>query len=346
MPVISYQQTSQNWSEKKLNRVNMFKNHIKIAWRNLSCHKANSFINISGLAIGMAACIVILLFALYEKSFDSMHHKNIYRLNDVETFTATATTQKTAVTMFPMGPTVKDEFPEVVNYSRLEGKNQYEMTYGEKRVFFKQTFFADRSILDMFDFPLLQGTRQTALQKPNSIVLTESAARKLFGDANPAGKTVTHFGEDTVLYTVTGILKDIPGNSQFQFDALQSFNTVYKPGWMDHWNNHWVSTYIELARNTDVAALEKKFPAYLKKHVQGKDIHYGLFLLPLKDVHASATDIIYDDINFQKFDRRYTYIFMGIGLLVLFIACNKFINLSTARSAERGKEVGIRKTIV
>src|SRR3569833_1031337 len=121
MPVISYQQTSQNWSEKKLNRVNMFKNHIKIAWRNLSCHKANSFINISGLAIGMAACIVILLFALYEKSFDSMHHKNIYRLNDVETFTATATTQKTAVTLFLLGLLVFVVFLFVVFFCCLVG---------------------------------------------------------------------------------------------------------------------------------------------------------------------------------------------------------------------------------
>jgi putative ABC transport system permease protein len=324
----------------------MFKNYFVIAWRNLTRHKLYSAINIIGLAIGMAACIVVLLFALYEKSFDSMHHRNLYRLNDVEKFTSTGATQKTAITMFPMGPTMKEEFPEVVNYSRVDGKSKYEMTYGEKRVFFPQTFFVDGSFLLMFDFPLLQGDRQTVLQKPNSIVLTESAARKLFGSADPIGKTLSHFGEDTLLFTVTGILKDVPANSQFQFDALQSLNTVYKPDWMNRWNDHWVNTYLELAPHTDVAALEKKFPAYLKKHqVSGQQIHYGLFLLPLQDVHANAVDIIYDDINFQKFDRRYTYIFMAVGLLVLLIACINFMNLSTAQSAERAKEVGIRKTI-
>jgi putative ABC transport system permease protein len=324
----------------------MFRNYLKLALRNLNRNRTYSFLNIFGLATGIAACIVILLFVFYEKSFDNMHHRNIYRLNEVEKFSGTATAQKSAVTMFPMGPTLKDEFPEVLNYSRVQLNNEYEMTYGEKRVFFPQTYFVDTSFLRMFDFPLLQGDRPTALQKPNSIVLTESAARELFGTADPIGKTVSHFGEDTLLFTVTGILKDVPGNSQFQFAALQSFNTVYKPNWMNRWGVNWLNTYVELAPNTDMAALEKKFPAYLKKHgVGGQQIHYELFLLPLRDVHANAVDIGEDDINFQKFDKRYTNIFMAVGLLVLLIACINFMNLSTAQSAERGKEVGIRKSI-
>jgi len=305
-----------------------------------------SFLNIFGLATGLAACIAILLFVFYERSFDTMHHKNIYRLNDVETFTSTSTTQKTANTMFPMGPTIKEEFPEVLNYSRLLGRSQYEITFGDKRVFFPQSLFVDTSFLQMFDFPLLKGDRQTVLQRPNSIVLTESAARTLFGTADPIGKTVAHFGEDTVIFTVTGILKNVPGNSQLQFDALYSFNTIYKPNWMDRWRDHWVTTYVELSRNSDAAALGKKFPDYLQRHKVGsKDIQYGLFLLPLRDVHANAADIIYDDLNYQKFDRRYTDIFMAIGLLVLLIACINFMNLATAQSAERSKEVGLRKTI-
>ena len=324
----------------------MLKNYFIITWRSLSRHKLFSAINIIGLATGMAACLVILLFVFYENSFDSMHHRNIYRLNEVQTFASTATTEKIATTMFPMGPTLKDEFPEVLNYSRADLNTQYEMTYGEKRVFLPQTCFVDTAFLRMFDFPLLKGDRQAALQKPNSIVLTESAARTLFGNADPIGKTVSHFGDDTLLFTVTGILKDVPANSQFQFDALLSFNTVYKPKWMDRWGSNWVNTYLELAPNTDIAALERRFPAYLKKHPVGdKQIHYALFLLPLRDVHANAADIGEDDINFQKFDKRYTNIFIALALLVLLIACINFTNLSTARSAERGKEVGIRKSI-
>ena len=324
----------------------MFHIYLQSAFRNLKRNRTYSFLNIFGLATGMAACIVILLFVCYENSWDGMHHRNLYRLNDVEKFTSTGITQKTAGTMFPMGPTLKDEFPEVVNYSRVDGKSQYEMSYGDKRVFFQQTLFVDSSFLGMFDFPLLEGDRQSVLQKPNSVVLTQSAARKLFGAADPIGKTVTHFGGDTLLFTVTGILKDMPGNSQFQFDALQSFNTLYKASWMNRWRDHWVNTYLELAPNTDAATLENKFPAYLQKHrVGGKDIQYGLFLLPLREVHAHAAEILYDDINYQKFDQRYTDIFMGIGVLVLLIACINFMNLSTAQAAERAKEVGIRKTI-
>jgi putative ABC transport system permease protein len=324
----------------------MFKIYLKSALRNMNRNRVYSFLNIFGLATGMAACIVILLFVFYEKSFDSMHHKNLYRLNEVQTFPGTGASGKNATTMFPMGPTLKEEFPGILNYSRVQLKRQYEMSYGEKRIFFPHTFFVDSSFLQMFDFPLLEGDRQTALQRPNSIVLTESAARKLFGATDPIGKTLSHFGEDTFLFKVTGILKDIPGNSQFQFDALQSFNTIYKPDWANRWDGNWLNTYLELAPNTDMAVLEKKFPAYLKKYKIGdQHLQYQLFLLPLREIHANAVDIGEDDINFQKFDQRYTNIFMGIGLLVLLIACINFMNLATARSAERSKEVGIRKTI-
>jgi putative ABC transport system permease protein len=258
---------------------------------------------------------------------------------------ATGVSQKSAIVAFSMGPGLKEQFPGILDYTRIDVNNQYELTYGEKRVFYPRTFFVDTSFLGMFDFPLVEGDRQTALQKPNSIVLTQASARQLFGASDPLGKTVSHFGGDTLLYTVTGILKDVPANSQFQFEALQSYNTVYKPSWMDRGEGT-VATYLQLAPHTDVAALEKQFPAYLTKHGAGsKDIHYELFLQSLSDVHAGSVDIEDAGVNFQKFDKRYTGIFMAIGLLVLLIACINFMNLATAQSAERAKEVGIRKTI-
>jgi len=326
----------------------MIKNYLITAWRNLSKHKLYSAINIIGLATGMAACIVILLFVYYERSFDNMHSKNIYRLNEVQKFPGMVASQKVALSMFPMGPTLKEDFPQVKNFTRINWDNNYQMTFGDKRIYLPQIYFVDTSFLAMFDFPLLKGNRQNVLLKPNSAVLTESGARKLFGNVNPIGKTITHYGGDTLSYTVTGILKDVPNNSQLQFDALFSFNTRYKPDWMKYWGGNWLDTYLELAPGTDIASMEKKFPDYLKKHMTGDNEgwkYYELFLLPFQDVHANSADIGLDYINFQKFDKSYTRIFMLIGLIVLAIACINFMNLSTARSAERAKEVGIRKSI-
>ncbi len=324
----------------------MFRNYFKTAWRNLRKNKTYSIINIAGLAIGMAACIVIMLFVFYEKSFDHMHTKNIYRLNEVQKFPGMVASQKVALSMFPMGQTMKEEFPEIRNYTHVRWNNKYQATYKDKRVYLPQMFSVDTSFLRMFDFPLLKGDGTTALKSPNSIVLTESTARKLFGDEDPMGKTIYHYAADTVLFKVTGIVANVPENSQLQFDALTSFNTFIKPAWSNMWGGNWLNTYFELAPNTDIAAMEKKFPAYLKAHLQGDGWkYYELFLLPLKDVHANAADIGLDYVNYQKFDKNYTNIFSVIALIVLLIACINFMNLSTARSAERAKEVGIRKSI-
>jgi putative ABC transport system permease protein len=325
----------------------MLKNYFTIAWRNLSKHKLYSAINIIGLAIGMAACIVIMLFVYYERSFDRMHTKNIYRLNEVQKYPGMLSSQKVALSMFPMGPTLKNEFPEIINYTRVNWNDNYQITFGEKRIYLPHTYFVDSSFLSIFDFPLIKGNRLQVLQKPNSAVLTESGARKLFGSADPIGKTITHYAGDTASFIVTGIIKDVPDNSQFQFDALFSFNTIYKPDWMKNWGGNWLNTYLELAPNTNTVAMAKKFPAYLKKHMGDGEgwKYYELFLLRLQDVHANSADIGLDYLNFQKFDKNYTSIFMIIALIVLSIACINFMNLSTARSSERAKEVGIRKSI-
>ncbi|HMH31931.1 MAG TPA: ABC transporter permease [Puia sp.] len=326
----------------------MLKSYFKTAWRNLWKNKVYSAINIIGLAIGMAACIVIMLFVTYEKSFDNFHTKNIYRLNEVQKFPGMVASQKVALSMFPMAPTLKNDFPEIRNYTRINWREKVQMTYQEKRVYFPMMFFVDSTFFQLFDFKLLRGNRQTALQKPNSVVLTQDAATKLFGQEDPIGKTVSHYGNDTLMFTVTGIVENVPSNSQLQFDGLFSFNTIYRPDWMNGWGGNWLNSYFELAPNTNIAALEKKFPAYLKKYMSKNGDgwkYYELFLLPLKDVHANTADIGLDYINYQKFDKNFTRIFSVIALIVLIIACINFMNLSTARSAERAREVGIRKSI-
>src|SRR6516225_8842421 len=325
----------------------MLRNYFKTAWRNLWKHKGYTLINIIGLATGMAACIVIMLFVFYEKSFDNIHKKNIYRLNEVQKFPGMVASQKVALSMFPMAPAIKNDFPEILNYTRIHWREKAQMVNGEKRVFLPMTFFVDSTFLQIFDFPLLEGNRATALMQPNSMVLTRTSAKNIFGKSNPLGKTLKYYSWDTLNFVVTGILDDIPKNSQLQFDALFSFNTVYKPDWLNNWGGNWLNSYFVLAPNTSPAALEKKFPAFLKKYMKDGDgwKYYELFLLPLKDVHDHSAEIGLDYINYQKFDRNYTRVFWIIALIVLTIACVNFMNLSTARSAERSREVGIRKSI-
>lgn len=325
----------------------MFKNYFKTAWRNLWKNKIYSAINISGLAIGMAACIIIMLFVSYERSFDSFHKKNIYRLNEVQKFEGMVAAQKVALTMFPMGPTLKSEFSEIKNFTRINATDNEPLFIGDKKIYVKRICFVDSTFLDIFDFPLLKGDRHKALEKSNSIVLTKTQAEMFFGTADPIGKTLTNYGRnDTASVIVTGVLEDVPQNSQLQFNALVSFSTIAKPQWMNNWGGNWLNTYFELSPNTNIASLEKKFPAYLKKHMPNDNWkNYELFLLPLNEVHAGATDVGLDSFNYQQFDKTYTNIFFIIALIVLLIACVNFMNLSTARSAERAREVGIRKSI-
>lgn len=324
----------------------MFKNYFKTAWRNLWKNKIYSSINIIGLAIGMAAFIIIMLFVSYERSFDNFNKKNIYRLNEVQKFEGMVAAQKVALSMFPMAPTLKAEFPEIKNYTRINAANNTPLNYGDKKVFIKRICFVDSTFLNLFDFKLLNGDRKSVLEKKNSIVLTKETAEKLFGKEDPIGKVLVNYNRDTTTLLVTGVLANVPQNSQLQFDALVPFSTIEKPDWMNNWGGNWLNTYLELAPNTNVAELEKKFPAYLKRHMSNDNWkNYELFLLPLKKVHGGATDIGLDNFNYQQFDESYTNLFFIIALIVLLIACINFMNLSTARSAERAREVGVRKSI-
>lgn len=324
----------------------MFRNYLRIAWRNLLKNKTFSFINITGLAIGMASCIMIMLFVTYEKGFDGQHTKNIYRLCEVQKWEGMVAPQNVALSMYPMATALKREYPEVINFTRVAKNDGLDINYGEKRIFLKTAAMVDSTFLQLFNFKLTAGDRATALMKPGSIVLSEETAAKMFGDADPIGKTIVKNIGDTVVLNVTGVIK-IPAESHMQFDALISFSTRYNPGWENNWGGNWLVTYLELAPNANIAGLTNKFPAFLKKHMAEDDRWkgYELFLQSLPDVHAGSTNITHDYINFQKFDKRYTYIFFIIGVMILIIACINFMNLSTARSAERAKEVGIRKSI-
>jgi len=326
----------------------MIKSYFKSALRNLWKSKFFSAINIIGLSIGIATCIMIMLFVVYEKSFDNMHTKNIYRLSEVQKFPGMVASQKVALSMAPMGPNLKNEYPEIKNYTRVKWTNKFQVSNQDEKLFLPQVLFTDSTFFDIFDFELIKGNRHTALLEPNSVVLTQATAQKLFGNQDPMGKTITHYGGDTLTFAVTGIMANVPQNSQMQFDGLFSLNTM-RQKWVDRmnsWGGNWLNTYVELAPGTNIKSLEAKMPAFLKKHIKGDGWkQYELFYTALRNVHAATNDVGLDYLNYQKFDRQSTNLFSLIAIVVLVIACINFMNLTTARSAERSKEVGIRKSI-
>ncbi|MEO6303676.1 MAG: ABC transporter permease [Bacteroidia bacterium] len=325
----------------------MFKNYIKLALRNLWKNKIFSGINIIGLSIGLAVCITIMLFVQYEKSFDSFHTKNIYRLDEVQSWEGMVQPQKVALSMYPMASTLKNDFPEVITATHFHFNPATSVKYNDTKIFFKRSYWADSNFFKIFDFKLAKGDRKTALREPKSIVLTNESAEKLFGKEDPLGKTLsTNNSRDTIQFIVTGVLEPLPKNSHLQFEVLYSFNSFVGPETLNEWGGNWTITYLELSPNANIKALEKKFPAYLQKYM-GKDATkgYKLFLQSLPEVHGHSGDITHDYNNFQKFDSDYTQVFFIIAIIVLLIGCINFINLSTARSSGRAKEVGVRKSI-
>jgi len=329
----------------------MLKNYFILTLRNLWKNKVFSAINIAGLSMGMAVCITIVLFVRYEKSFDSLHSKNIYRLNEVQSPEGMAAPQNVALSMYPMGPTLKSDFPEVKDFVRISPFEMAGLAYGDKKVFFDNMFWADPSFFSIFNFKLLKGDPSTVLSEKNTVVLTTESAKKLFGDEDPIGKSLsTHNRSDTLHFTVTGVMENVAKNSHLQFNGLISMSSIVDPNdqenWRSSWGGNWLITYLELADHTNTADMEKKFPTYLKKYMNDEaPKSLQLFLQPLKEVHGTSGNITHDYHNFQKFDQEITNLFLTIALIVLVIACANFVNLSTAKSSGRAKEVGVRKSI-
>jgi len=326
----------------------MLKNYLAIALRNIRQNPLYAFINIFSLAIGLAACLAIYLFISDERSFDAFHNnkENIYRLDEVQNFSGT-NVQKVALSMPGMGPALAREFPEVVTYTRFMNRNKLLVEKEEKRFLLNNLAHVDSTYLEIFDFPLLQGDRTTALDLPYTMVITEETALKFFTSADEAMNNTLKFRERE--YKITGILKTIPEQSHMQVDALVSMTTTTSEdkGFNDRWGSNFLNTYLVLYPNTNIEAMEEKFPAFMSRHMDDPDIneYYQLFVQPLDQVHLASTDIEHDYNNYRKFNGKYLDIFSIVGIFILLIASVNFMNLTTARASHRGKEIGVRKTV-
>jgi putative ABC transport system permease protein len=315
----------------------MIKNYLKIALRNIRRHKGYSFINIAGLAIGMACCILILLWVQDELSYDRFHGNasDIYRVIQDINFTDHSTTW--TITQGPLGPSLEKDFPEIIRAARITWRG-FRLTYSEKS-FDERVGMADGSIFEMFTFPLIKGDPATALSEPRSIVLTEETAEKYFGTEDPLGKTIK--ADNRYDFLVTGVMKNIPRNSHLQFDFLIPFIFGRELKYtVDNWRNSQFRTYVQLQKGIPYQEVVQKISGYLyKKPTLEKDAR--LNLQPLTRIH------LYSNYEFDQAhgDITFVTIFSVIASFILLIACINFMNLATARSGNRAKEIGMRKVV-
>ncbi len=325
----------------------MLKNYFTLALRNLWKRRGFSAINILGLSVGMTACFLIFLYVHFELSYDSFHRKadRIYRVVcDIKTPSETIMADGPA---WPVLPNMKSRFPEIESAVRTVRTSLLVRT-GDIKFQEENSLFADPAFFQIFDFPLLKGDPATVLKDPFSVVFSESAAKKYFGNTNPVGQTIL-LAQKAWPVKVTGLMKDLPENSQISADMIVSMTTETKnlnAGVEDYWewSDYHPICFILLKPGTHPQALVNKFPAFIE-NVEGAEMKKqqmktSLSLEPLKDVYLRSTRNGYRNVGTKN-----VHLFSFVALIILLIACINFVNLTTARAAERAREVGIRKVI-
>jgi putative ABC transport system permease protein len=319
----------------------MWYSYFKIAWRNLFRQKVFSFINIFGLAIGMACSILILLWVQDELSYDRFHAQanRLYRI------TCTTPDIKAAVSTAPMAAALKAQLPEVKNTVRLSSSTHF-FGVGDRKFEEKRVFFADATFLEMFSFPLLKGDPKTALQRPDGILITEAMARKYFGKADALGQVIRKDNQDN--FTVTGMLANVPANSHLQFDFILPMAFLARTNQdlkENRWGNFNFYTYVELQENVVSSApaikkLNQRITQIFKKHLEEMQVNFQLQPVRSIHLHANLLRELPGNGNIQ-----YVRIFSVVAIFILIVACINFMNLATARSTRRAKEVSLRKVI-
>ncbi len=324
----------------------MIRNYLKIAWRSLLKSKLFTALNLLGLALGLTVSLLLMLYVKDELSFDKYHSKakDIYRVGVTATFDGKS--EKWANAPNVVGPTMKNEVPEVVQQTRLLlndfGQTAF-VNSGERKFAEKKLYWVDGTIFDVFDIKLLQGNPKVALQDPNKVVLSQSTAKKYFGEENPIGK-VLKVGSKYSL-EVTGVYEDLPHNFSLDADLMGSFNSVEWASKNLVWSNSSFETYLLLTPNASQQKVEGQMMKILEKNIPNKEERwFSLWLQPLVDVHLNSGDITNSNTK-RLGDAKQVKILLILALVVMVIACINYMNLATARSQKRFKEVGINKTI-
>lgn len=330
----------------------MFQNKLKLAFRNLQKNKSFSLINILGLSLGMACCFLIILYCWHEFNYDAFQ-KDADQIYRIEYSTTRGGNQSTmARTPSPVAPVLKDYFPEIAEVSRFYPRElSVELPESRRQFEVKNVFFADSSALNVFHFDFIHGDAQRALHQPNSVVLNEATAKLFFGKTNVVGEPLQLAGEKG--FRVSGVVKEWPDNSHLAFNMLLPFKTMIKvepeharEGLKHFMENNWSAThaytYVKLNPNQDPKKVDDRFKTFIQEKMpeRVRDI-MAFTLIPIKDIH------LYAESSGQKpsGNLSYLYLFLFVGGLTLLIACINFINLSTASSMTRAKEIGVRKVL-
>lgn len=332
----------------------MLKNYLKIAFRNIIRQKGYSFINVMGLALGIGSCLLIMLWVMDELSYDRFHENagRLYRIEQDQFYSER--TFHVNVTPYPMARGGKDEIPEIEFATPLPRPGTLLCRYGDKAFFEQNVLAVQPDFLSMFTFPMIRGDRAGALQHPQSLLITREIARKYFGEEDPLGKVITV--NNRYDFTVEGVLENVPTNSSVQFNMLLPYEFLKNLdfGSLDSWGSNNIATYVQLHENADIAAVNEKITDLRFRRVEAlyNDDPEGLkrfqsrrktafMLVPITDIHLHS----YFGYNRSMGRILYVYVFSMIAFFILMIACINFMNLSTARSVKRAKEVGLRKVV-
>jgi putative ABC transport system permease protein len=322
----------------------MFKNYIKIALRSLLKSRGTSVINIVGLSIVMACCIIIFLFVQNEMGYDKFHSKadNIFRVLTIDEALGVSS-NLVGITLPALGEAMDNDFPEVVQRVRMIPQGRQLINYEQQGFYTEHFAYAEPTLFSMFDFNLIDGDTEKALTEPNTVVMSQAMAEKTFAGEPAIGKRID-IGNQSGL-EVVGIMEDVPQNSHLNFDVVvsmqQSDTTSGFAQFLRSWQSISMVTYVELANPTSEDNVETKMEELIRANDVGEN--FKVTLQPLADVHLKSSGILFENYNLNKTDISYVYTLAAVGLFVILIASFNFMNLSTARSANRAQEVGVRK---